>query len=162
MQKRKQPWPSSPKEKSLSALSGLAKSKKVTTRALARIKLPSLPLEHLCSVLLGSRFELEVVSVGQIRSRVLNKKYRKKDSPTNILSFPLSKSEGQLVINLFLSRKQATSQHVSYRDYVLYLLVHGMLHLKGYDHGRKMEALEEQTLRHYTTKEFQLWLQGAH
>ena len=68
-------------------------------------KLPSLPFLRIKERVLGKHYELSVVFIGDKRSRDLNKRYRGKDRPTNILSFPLSASEGEIFINLRQAKK---------------------------------------------------------
>src|ERR1035437_2799783 len=61
-------------------------------------KLPSLPLVIIKNDILGAKYSLSVAFVGEKISKELNKKYRNKNKPTNILSFPLSKTNGEIVI----------------------------------------------------------------
>jgi len=66
-------------------------------------KLPRLPFEHMKDEVLGKNYDLSLVFIGDKLSRKLNKLSRKKDYPTNILSFPLSKNAGEIFINYRLS-----------------------------------------------------------
>jgi rRNA maturation RNase YbeY len=71
------------------------------------------------------------------------------------LSFPLSKTEGEIYICLSVARKDANKFEMSYEKFLHLLMVHGCLHLVGHDHGSTMEALEEKHLKHFyrgTTK----------
>ena len=85
---------------------------------------------------MGKGYELSLVFCGNSLSRKLNRVYRGKDRPTNVLSFPLSKNSGEIFINL--SGLGAFG--------VLELFIHGLLHLKGMAHGRKMEQAEKKLL----------------
>ena len=96
--------------------------------------------------------------MGDTRSRKLNERFRGKPYPTNILSFPLSDAEGELVLNLHRCEQEAVRSRVPLRHYVLYLLTHGMLHLRGLDHGDKMATLEKKYLAPHVSKDFLTWL----
>lgn len=100
--------------------------------------------------------------VGETESQTLNHDYRGKDYPTNVLSFPydappipLDEDEteylGDLVICLPVVVREALEQHKTETQHWAHLLVHGLLHLQGYDHitdeeAEEMEALETQLL----------------
>jgi probable rRNA maturation factor len=85
---------------------------------------------------LGTDYELSLVFCGNALSRRLNATYRGKDYPTNVLSFPISKTAGEIFINL--SKLGAFSAPE--------LFVHGLFHLKGMEHGRTMEKAEQALL----------------
>ena len=77
----------------------------------------------------------------------LNKKYRKINKPTDVLSFHLIKKEqlnkkylGDIVISIETARKQAHQKKKSLEEEIIMLIVHGYLHLLGYDHLSKKEA----------------------
>ena len=92
--------------------------------------------------------ELGVRVVGPKESRRLNARYRGHDKPTNVLSFPAPEmpevadqhSLGDLVICPDVLRAEAHAQHKSLRAHWAHLVVHGALHLIGYDHVRPHEA----------------------
>lgn len=88
--------------------------------------------------------ELSVRIVGLRESRRLNARYRHKDKPTNVLSFPVPKSMpqplGDLVICPQVLRLEAREQGKSLRAHWAHLVVHGALHLIGYDHERAADA----------------------
>lgn len=98
---------------------------------------PRIPFEKIKDKVLGKRYELSLVFCGDALSRKLNRTYRKKDYPTNVLSFPISKTEGEIFINQ--SRTKGFS--------VAHLFIHGLLHLKGMQHGDRMEAREKTLLK---------------
>ena len=91
---------------------------------------------------LGARYCLEVVFVTPLESRILNKRYRKKNKQANVLSFPLSAREGQIIICPAKARREALSYGRTHTSFIGYLLIHGLLHLKGYRHGSTMESEE--------------------
>jgi probable rRNA maturation factor len=103
--------------------------------------------------------ELAVRLVPPAESRRLNLHYRGKDSPTNVLSFPAGVSAavsprplGDVVICPAVLRREAREQGKPERAHWAHLLVHGVLHLVGYDHevegeARRMERREIAVLR---------------
>ena len=106
-------------------------------------KLPRLPFLDMKNKILGTKYDLSIAFVGRAKSRELNKRFRDKDYATNILSFNLSKTSGELVINLEKVRRDAPNFEKSYHNFLGFLVIHGMLHLKGHDHSATMEKLEE-------------------
>jgi probable rRNA maturation factor len=89
------------------------------------------------------------------RVRALNKRDRRKDKPTNVLSYP--SGEKAFLGDIVLARQtvwgEAREQKKTPADHVAHLVVHGTLHLLGYDHetsdadAEHMEALERRILR---------------
>ena len=112
-------------------------------------KLPGLPFVEMSDTILGRKFELSIVFVGDTESRALNNTYRKKDYPTNVLSFPLSDTSGEIYICLNKVRSDAHLFQKSYSDFLLHIMIHGMLHLRGLDHGVVMDNLEEKYIRKF-------------
>jgi len=91
--------------------------------------------------------ELSVLLAGRARSRALNVRYRGRDHATNVLSFPstpgapaLSGLLGELVICPAVLRQEARAQHKRVRAHWAHMVVHGVLHLIGYDHENAAEA----------------------
>ena len=109
--------------------------------------LPALPFLSIKEKLLGKKYDLTIVFCTPQESKEKNKTYRGKDHPTNILSFPLSKSEGEIYISLSTARKDASKFEMSYNQFLYLLLIHGLLHLKGHLHGSTMEGLEDKYLK---------------
>jgi probable rRNA maturation factor len=73
----------------------------------------------------------------------LNSQFRGKDAPTNVLSFPAAETDGYLgdvAIALGVTSHEAAASGISLEDHTLHLVVHGVLHLLGYDHVRSREA----------------------
>jgi probable rRNA maturation factor len=94
--------------------------------------------------------------------RLLNRKWRGKDKPTNVLSFPLASGGslppgasghlGDVVVAQETLEREATDLGLSFDDHFRHLVLHGLLHLLGYDHERdedadEMEALETRILK---------------
>jgi len=105
--------------------------------------LPNVPFLELKRAVLGKDYELSLVFVGDKRSAKLNMTYRQKPKPTNILSFPISKKSGEIFINLGLAKKQAKKFNRTFSKFVGYLFIHGLFHLKGMQHGLRMENAEK-------------------
>ena len=97
--------------------------------------------------ILGPRYELSVASVGSSVSRRLNRVHRGKDKPANVLSFPLSKHSGEILLDLAQARKDASLFAMSPRAFLGRLFIHGALHLKGFAHGGIMEKKNVHTRR---------------
>lgn len=93
--------------------------------------------------ILGKKYELSLVFVGDKQSKKLNLQFRKKDYVPNILSFPIDKDSGEVFINLKKSISEAKDFDLTPKKYIKFLFIHGCLHLKGLDHGKEMEILEE-------------------
>ena len=107
--------------------------------------------------------ELVLRVVGAAESRRLNARFRGRDAPTNVLSFPAAQLPaarargprplGDLVICARLLASEARAQGKTLRAHWAHLVVHGALHLIGYDHevardARRMERREVAVLRH--------------
>ncbi len=105
-------------------------------------RLPRLPFSDIKNAVLGARYELSIVGAGDALSRALNRRYRKKNKPANVLSFPLEARAGEMFINLSSARKEARAEKRTYAHQVGYLFIHGLFHLKGYRHNSTMEREE--------------------
>ena len=104
-----------------------------------------------------SELLLRIVDVAEIQ--MLNKTYRDKDKPTNVLSFPsdlpveIDESIlGDVVICTEVVTQEAKAQEKTFDDHLLHMAIHGTLHLLGYDHideseAQEMEALEIEILQ---------------
>ena len=102
--------------------------------------------------------ELCIVLSNDQEQQQLNNKWRQKDSATNVLSFPqingfspLSGLLGDIVLARQTIEHEAKDQNKSMRDHLIHLVVHGFLHILGYDHqndtqAKQMESLETDIL----------------
>ena len=106
-----------------------------------------LPLEKLANKVLGPSYQLSLVMCGDTLATRINKKYRKKASSPNVLSFELAKNEGEIFLNIRKAQREAKALGVSLRARLALLYVHGLYHLKGLKHSDNMEQLEQKTLR---------------
>jgi len=99
------------------------------------------------------RAELAVVFVGSARMRSLHR-YRRRKGATDILSFSAETAFdlGDVFICPAVAKRKAAERGLGYRDYLKLLIVHGVLHLAGYDHETekersRMERLEKKILK---------------
>ena len=99
--------------------------------------------------------EVSLLFVDNDAIQQLNKDYRDKDMPTDVLSFPMYEPDeeivdeeeillGDIIISLERAKEQSEDYGHSLEREVMYLLVHGLLHLLGYDH---MQDDQKQTMR---------------
>ncbi len=106
-------------------------------------------LRTLKKKVLGNTYDLQIYFVGTTRMKKVNKKYRNKDSVTDILSFPfVDDNFGEIYICYEKVEQKAKSFNTTSKNYLHYLFLHGMIHLLGHDHGPKMDTLEKK----YTKK----------
>ena len=95
---------------------------------------------------LGSTYDLSVVIVDVEKIQELNNQHRQKNMPTDILSFPLDSTpgseSGEIFINIEYTKKKAAEFEQTFKNYLGYLFIHGLLHLKGFAHGSTMESEE--------------------
>lgn len=106
-------------------------------------------LSKIAQEILGSSYETSIAFVGDKRARKLNATYRQKTYVPNVLSFPLDKNSGEIFLNLHKVEQETKKFNMPYKKLCLYMLIHGMLHLKGHDHGPKMDALEQKFLQKF-------------
>ncbi len=90
--------------------------------------------------------ELSVALIGNGEMRKLNARYRKKDFPTDVLSFPAAQDTpdgvrllGDVIISVDKAKEQARERSRKLDDEMITLLIHGVLHLLGYDHERSVK-----------------------
>ena len=102
--------------------------------------------------------EISVKIVDEAEGRALNRQFRQKDSATNVLSFPLLDADlpelpaelplamGDIVICAPVVAREANEQGKNSLDHWAHMLVHGALHLFGYDHETEVDAQEMEML----------------
>ena len=91
--------------------------------------------------------------VNEQEMTVLNKQYRQKKGPTNVLSFPAQLHEqvdvpfiGDIVICAPIVINEAKQQHKTEESHWAHMMVHGILHLQGYDHINDADAMQMESL----------------
>jgi len=141
-----------------------ARSRPVTHSWLRRLS--SLVLKKTKGSAFEKRSELSVVLTGDSEVHRLNRLHRKKNKTTDVLSFPLLEGKklknnpsgliplGDIVISLPQARRQAAQYGRKWRQELALLLVHGILHLLGYDHvtrwqEKRMFRLQDRLLKRF-------------
>lgn len=95
--------------------------------------------------------EISVLFTSDEEARTLNRTWRGKDQPTNVLSFPMAGPAeiadapmlGDIVLAHGVCAREAAEKKVSIETHAAHLVVHGALHLLGYDHEQGEDAAEE-------------------
>ena len=113
-------------------------------------KPPRLPFCKMKKNVLGKKYELSLVFIGNKRSQKLNKQHRGIDKPTNILTFPLDKNEGEIFLDLTRAKTDAPLFDRNTKSFVGLLFIHGLLHLKGFSHGSTMEKEENKLCKKFS------------
>jgi rRNA maturation RNase YbeY len=115
--------------------------KAISSRKLKKIALKVLELVN------RDQADLSLALVDNTEIRRLNAKYRKRDYPTDVLSFPADvnlpgglRLLGDVVISVEKAKRQAKERGRTFDEEIATLLVHGILHLLGYDHERSAKA----------------------
>lgn len=92
--------------------------------------------------------ELAILFTDDDRMRALNQRFRGKDSPTNVLSFPPQEDGrlGDIALAFETIRSEACADGKSFIDHLTHLIVHGTLHLAGYDHEEEKAAVAMESL----------------
>jgi len=113
-------------------------------------------IEEIKGDILSKGYALSVALVSTAQSQKINKQHRKKDKPTNVLSFALSKKSGEIIICPSVLKKEAREKKFDkdYDELFLFLVIHGMLHLDGMQHGSIMEKAEKFFCQKYDQKHF--------
>ncbi len=102
--------------------------------------------------ILGPTYALSVALVGDHTARRLNRERRGKDTPANVLTFPLDERHGEIILNLARIRREAGAFGLSPEGHATFLLIHGCLHLKGCRHGVTMEQAEDAYVRAFNVR----------
>ena len=86
---------------------------------------------------------LTIRIVNEAESQSLNNQYRKKNEPTNVLSFLINDKPliGDIILCHAITKKEALAQKKSLDDHYAHLIIHGYLHLIGFDHTKNDDAL---------------------
>ena len=130
----------------------LRKIRRVAKRILADLALPDA--------------ELSILLVNDVQIQELNRRYLHRDKPTNILAFPMRKGEfsslhphllGDLAISVETAQRQSNRFGLDDMGMVILLMIHGILHLVGYEHegtrkGAREMSLKQKELFQYATR----------
>lgn len=110
---------------------------------------PNLPYEDIKKSILGSSYDLALHFVGEKRAVTINKLTRQKTYAPNVLSFPYTDTIGEIIICPQVASREAADFNMTTDGYIGFLFIHGLLHLKGHDHGKVMETLEKKYIRKF-------------
>lgn len=114
-----------------------------------------------------NKFDISIHFIGDSRIRTINRRHRGIDKITDVLAFAALEGEvfdGSDLGDLFISpaqiKRQAREYNVSEKEELVRILIHGVLHLNGYDHdtkskAKKMFALQEKFVKQAIKKEMQ-------
>lgn len=97
-------------------------------------------------------YEITIALTDDAQMRDLNRTWRNKDQPTNVLSFPAGEAPGEsgalgdVVIAYGTTQREAEEAGITLTDHVSHLVVHGVLHLLGFDHRNDAEAKQMEDL----------------
>ena len=108
--------------------------------------------------------EVSILLTGDKDIRRLNQEFRSIDQPTDVLSFPQNADEdpciteevilGDIAVSLDIAKAQAKEHGLDFKEEIILLLIHGILHLVGYDH--EISEKEETKMRNKTRELFKL------
>lgn len=111
--------------------------------------LPRVPFARLHKEIMGADYCLDITFIGTKQAEQMHIDWKHKDGPANILSFPLDKKTGEIYLSLSQARRECKNFGLSYEGYLTFLVIHGMLHLKGMTHGSTMEKSERHWMKHF-------------
>jgi probable rRNA maturation factor len=98
----------------------------------------------------GAQGEVSVLLTDDAEIQVLNRDWRGKDKPTDVLSFPAAEIDrpflGDIAIAFETMQRDAASRKIALDQHLSHLLIHGLMHLLGHDHKDDTEAAEMEAL----------------
>ena len=109
--------------------------------------LPRVPFADLKKEILGDDYELSICFVGKAKMKSLSEQYKGDGTHMNVLSFPLQKNSGEIIMNFETIKKEAADFTHSPKKHLIFIVIHGMLHLAGHTHGSKMESEEKRLMK---------------
>ncbi len=120
------------------------------------IKAIKIKVQAILNALDSPDVELSILLTEDTYISILNEKYRNKNRPTNVLAFAMQEGEfleittnllGDVVISLETAEKESKEMNISMNLYLDKLLIHGILHLFGFDHEKSEEKALEMELK---------------
>jgi probable rRNA maturation factor len=106
-----------------------------------------------CKIKKNTAVEISIILTNDGEIKTLNRKYRNIDKPTNVLSFPMYEKEftkylekekylllGDIVLSLETIRNESVKQKQYFGEHLVHMIVHGILHLLGFDHINRHDA----------------------
>ncbi len=123
-------------------------------------RIPAFSYDRIARTILPD-WEISLVFVGEQRAQKINKRLRGMDYMPNVLSYEtnahtskLGMQSGEIIICPSVALRQAGSYGLSYKNFIAFLFIHGLLHLKGLPHGTTMERYERTFLKRFTGVDF--------
>ena len=110
---------------------------------------PRVPFLEMKNFVLGKSYILSLVFANGLLIKKLNKIYKNKKKGTDVLSFRLGKGEGEIFLNLEYAKKKAPIEGRNYKNFVGFLFIHSLMHLKGFTHSSRMETQEVKVRRKF-------------
>ncbi len=104
--------------------------------------LPRVPFARIKNEILGETYQLSIALVTPPHAKKINIQTRNKDYIPNVLSFSLSKTSGEIILCPSEIKKQTKEFQMTATELLIYMVIHGCLHLKGYDHSSRMDKQE--------------------
>ena len=125
-------------------------------------------IENIIAIIMGHldcpNREVSILLTGDKDIRRLNQEFRSIDQPTDVLSFPQNAYEdpcipeeiilGDIAVSLDIAKAQAKEHGLDFKEEIILLLIHGILHLLGYDH--EISEQEGKKMRNKTRELFKL------
>jgi len=111
--------------------------------------LPRVPFGVLVAEILPADYELSLTFVTPAKMRTLSQQYKGDPTHMNVLSFPISKISGEIIVCPATAKTEAKDFDHTYEQHLAYLVIHGMLHLAGYAHGSRMDKAEKLLLKKF-------------
>ena len=111
--------------------------------------MPNHPFKKMAEKVLGKKYNLGLTIIDATEIKLLNFRYRSKNKPTDILSFPINKNTGEIFLCLSEIKKEAPKFKRTFNNFVAFLFIHGLMHLKGFDHSSTMEKAESKFLKKF-------------
>jgi len=116
-------------------------------RKTVRCRVPQIAFARIARKILGPRYELSLVICGDSLGKRLNVERRKRNYTPNVLTFPLTKNEGEIFLNVLAAARESRRFKVPLRERIIFLFIHACLHLTGLKHGRRMEQMTTAMLK---------------
>ncbi len=124
----------------------------LSIRNTTREKLPRVAFSLIAQTLLPKDYELSLVFVTTAEAKRITRETKHLDHASNVLAFPLSPTSGEIIICVATAKLQAPEFDAELDDFIGYLFIHGIFHLKGQDHGAIMERDERAALEQFSLR----------
>ena len=99
--------------------------------------------------ILGKDYSLAFSFVSKKEIQKYNRMYRKKDKPTDVLSFSYGKKDGEILVCKEIADLKSKDFGKTKKEYLTFIFIHASLHLKGMLHGDRMEKQEVKWLKKF-------------